>query len=137
MKVSVLITAYNHEQYVAEAINSALMQAVDFDYEVVISEDHSTDRTREIILAIQRDFPDRVHLLSPPRDDSERDRAHGVGGKTGFVQALKACRGQYIALLDDDDYWTDVHKLQKQVDFLDSHPEFAISFHNVTVIYED
>src|ERR1700730_2218281 len=114
MKLSVLITTYNHERYIAQAVNSVLMQVVDFDYEVVISEDHSSDRTREIVLAIQSSFPDRVRLLSPDRAASEHDRGHRVGGSTTFVVDFKACRRQYIALLDDDDYWTDVHKLQKQ-----------------------
>jgi len=54
-----------------------------------------------------------------------------------FVQTLQACKGQYIALLDGDDCWTSPHKLQKQVDFLESHPDYSICFHNVMVVYED
>jgi glycosyltransferase involved in cell wall biosynthesis len=137
MKVSILVLAYNHEPYITQAINSVLMQEVDFDYEVVIGEDASSDRTREIVLDLQGKYPDKIRPMLRDRDLSERDRARGLGGKTNFVQCLQACQGQYIALLDGDDYWTDTHKLQKQVNFLDTHPDFAICCHNVTVFYED
>lgn len=137
MKVSVLIITYNQEEFIAQAINSALMQEVSFDYEIIIGEDASTDRTREIVLEFEKKYPDQIRVLLHDRVGAERDRALGLGGRTGFLKCLQACRGQYVALLDGDDYWTDVHKLQKQVDFLESHPDFAICCHNVTVFYED
>jgi glycosyltransferase involved in cell wall biosynthesis len=137
MKVSVLVLVYNQETYVTQAIDSILMQEVGFDYEIVIGEDASTDRTREIVLDYQKRYSDRIRVLLRDALDAERDRAIGLGGKTNFVQCLQACQGRYVALLDGDDYWTDVHKLQKQVDFLDTHPDFAICCHNVTVFYED
>jgi len=113
MKVSILIVTYNHEEYVASAINSVLMQDVSFDYEIVIGEDASTDRTREIVLEFQERYPDKIRALLRDAADAESDRAAGVGGKRGFVNGLKACKGQYVALLDGDDYWTDPRKLQK------------------------
>jgi glycosyltransferase involved in cell wall biosynthesis len=137
MKVSVLVSTYNQDKYVAQAIDSVLMQEVGFDCEIVIGEDASTDRTRQIVLGFQKRYPDRIRVLLRDAVDAERDRAVGLGGKANFVQSLQACQGQYVALLDGDDYWTDVHKLQKQVDFLDTHPDFAICCHNVTVFYED
>jgi len=137
MKVSVLVLAYNQESYVTQAIDSILMQEVAFDYEIVIGEDASTDRTRQVVLGFQKRYPDRIRVLLREAVDAERDRAVGLGGKTNFVHSLRACRGHYIALLDGDDYWTDTHKLQKQVDFLDTHPDFAICCHNVTMFYED
>lgn len=137
MKVSVLIITYNHEKYIAQAIDSVLMQDVNFPYEIVIGEDSSTDRTAEIVLEQQKKCPDRVRVMRPELAVSERERALGLGGKTNFIQCLEACRGEYVALLDGDDYWTSPHKLQKQVEFLESHPECAICFHNVEAFYED
>ena len=137
MKVSVLIMTYNQEGFIAQAVTSALMQEVNFDYEIVIGEDASTDRTREIVLEFQEKYPGKVRALLRDSVDAERDRAAGVGGKGNVVNGLKACKGQYVAMFDGDDYWTDVRKLQKQVDLLDSHPDFAICCHDVRMFYED
>jgi glycosyltransferase involved in cell wall biosynthesis len=137
MNVSVLMTAYNQEGLITQAIESILMQEVKFDYEIVIGEDASTDRTREIVLEFQRKYPDRIRVMLRDAAISERDRARGLGGKTNFVQGLQDCRGQYVALLDGDDYWTDPHKLQKQVDFLERHPECSLCFHNAEMFYVD
>src|SRR5258707_15599876 len=136
MKVSVLTTTYNHEKVVGQAIDSVLAQDVSFDYDIVIGEDASTDQTRQIVLDYQEKHRDKIRVLLRDASEAERDRALGIGGKTGFISGLEACQGQYIALLDGDDYWTSPHKLQKQVDFLDSHPDFAICFHNSEIIAE-
>jgi glycosyltransferase involved in cell wall biosynthesis len=130
MKVSVLITTYNHEQFIAQAIESVLMQKVDFDYEIVIGEDCSTDGTRDIVIDFHRRDPDRIRL-------SLTERNLGGAGNMNFFRAFQTCRGQYIAMLEGDDYWTSPQKLQKQVEFLDDHPECAICFHNVDVHKED
>lgn len=135
-KVSVLIITYNHEKYITQAVESALQQEVSFPYEIVIGEDVSTDRTREIVLALQKKHPDRIRVMLRDAATSERDRARGFGGKTNFVQGLQDCRGEYVALLDGDDYWTDPHKLQKMLDFLESHPECSVAFHDAMMFYE-
>ncbi|WP_243374015.1 glycosyltransferase [Geotalea sp. SG265] len=127
MKVSVLMITYNHEQFIAQALDSVLMQQVDFDYEIVIGEDCSTDDTRKILIEYQQNFPDKIRLLLPEKN-------HGM--IRNFVGTYRDCRGEYIAILEGDDLWTSPLKLQKQVDFLDAHPDCAASFHNVTVIYE-
>src|SRR5262249_8898082 len=88
----------------------------------------STDRTRDIVLQYAAAHPDRIRVHLHPQN---------LGMNANFVATLQACRGTYIALLDGDDYWTSPSKLQKQVDFLDSHPDYSISFHNVTVVYEE
>jgi len=137
MKVSILIITYNQEKYITAAINSALAQATSFDYEIIVGEDASTDGTRKIVLDFQKQHPDRIRVLLRDATDSDRERALGFGSKTNFTNSLQACKGQYIAILDGDDYWTDTLKLQKQVDFLDSHLDFAICCHNVTMLYED
>ena len=127
MKVSVLVITYNHEAYISQAIGSALAQNVDFDYEIVVGEDFSTDRTREILEDFQRRYAHKIRLLF-------RDR--NLGDRNNFLQTLQACKGEYVALLEGDDYWTSPLKLQKQVDYLDTHAECGMCFHNTQVIYE-
>jgi glycosyltransferase involved in cell wall biosynthesis len=130
IKVSISLVTFNHEQYIAQAIESILMQVVDFDYEIVIGEDYSTDKTREIVIEYYNKYPDKIRLILPEEN-------LGCYGQKIFVQTLKACQGKYIALLDGDDYWTSANKLQTQVDFLDSHPDCAICFHDVVKVIEN
>lgn len=128
MKISVMMITYNHDNFIAQAIESVLMQQVNFDYEIVIGEDCSTDNTRHIVIGYQKKYPKKIRLLLPEKN---------LGMHANSLQTLQACQGQYIAVLEGDDYWTCPHKLQKQVDFLDSHPECVICFHNATVFYEN
>ena len=127
MKLSVAMITYNHERFIAQAIDSVLMQQVNFDYEIVIGEDCSTDATRDIVAGYQRKYPDKIRLL-PPKTN--------MGGNKNLSQTLHACLGEYVALLEGDDYWISPYKLQKQVDFLDRNPDFALCFHNVMVVDE-
>lgn len=136
MKVSILMTTYNQEGFVAQAIDSILMQDTSFSYEIVICEDASSDGTRGIVSGFQKRHPDKIRLLLRDEVEAERDRVAGIGGKGGFVNGLMACKGEYVALLDGDDYWTDPKKLQKQIDFLQAHDECVICFHNATILSE-
>lgn len=124
VKVSVCMITYNHERFIAQAIESVLMQETDFRVELVIGEDCSTDGTRAIVIEYAQRYPDRIRPLLPD---------HNLGMIPNFVATIQACGGQYIALLEGDDYWTDPCKLQKQVEFLETHPECALSFHNVMI----
>jgi glycosyltransferase involved in cell wall biosynthesis len=126
--VSVLMITFNQEKFIAQAIESVLMQHVNFNYEIVIGEDCSTDQTRDIVLEYQEKNSDSIKLLLQDKN---------VGMHNNFIDTFYSCRGKYIALLEGDDYWTDPHKLQKQVDFLEDNPDFAICFHNMQIIYED
>jgi glycosyltransferase involved in cell wall biosynthesis len=128
MKVSVLMITYNHEKYIAQAISSVLMQNVNFDYELVVGEDCSTDNTRNIVTDFRDRYPDKVRLVTSDAN---------VGGQKNAERTLNACQGEYIATLDGDDYWTSSDKLQKQVDFLESNPECSLAFHDAMVFYED
>jgi glycosyltransferase involved in cell wall biosynthesis len=119
--VSVWMITYNHEIYIRQALDSILMQEVDFDYEVVIGEDKSTDRTREIVIEYQKQHPDKIRLRLA------RENLRSQGLKPG-IAVRAACRGKYIAMLEGDDYWTDPLKLQKQVDFLEKNPEYVICY---------
>jgi glycosyltransferase involved in cell wall biosynthesis len=122
MKVSVLMITYNHEDFIAEAVESVLMQDVDFEYELVIGEDCSTDKTREILIGLKEKYPGIIKLLPTMAN---------LGSSKNFLRTLYACRGEYIAFLEGDDLWISPDKLTKQVDFLDKHPECSICFHDV------
>ena len=127
MKVSVLMITYNHEKFIAQSIESVLMQNVDFDYEIVIGEDCSTDETRDIVSGYEKRYPEKIRMLL-----SEKN----LGMLGNYARTFNTCRGQYIAVLDGDDYWTSPYKLKKQVDLLDEHPEFSMCFHKVKVLYD-
>jgi len=113
------MVAYNHERFISQAVESVMMQKPAFAFELVIGEDCSPDRTREILLQLQRQHPDRVRLLLPEKN---------LGMMQNFIQTLQACRGDYVALLEGDDLWTSPHKLQAQADFLEAHPDCSACF---------
>src|SRR6266576_3052599 len=117
MKVSALIVTYNQEKFIEQAVRSALMQQVNFPYEIVIGEDCSTDNTRAIVERLASENPGKIRAIL-------RDKNLGMHGN--HRATYNECRGQYIAMLEGDDYWTDPHKLQKQADFLDTHPECCL-----------
>lgn len=126
-KVSVCMIAYKHEAYIRQAIESILAQDVDFPLELVIGDDCSPDGTA----AICEEFASRdtrVRLLS-------RDRNLGV--MPNFTRTLLASTGEYIAVCEGDDYWTDPQKLRKQVKFLDAHPDHSGTTHQSMVITDN
>jgi len=127
-KVSVLIITYNHEEFIAQALESAINQDVDFDYEIVVGEDCSTDSTRRTVVEYLEKYPELIRPLL--RDEN-------VGMHRNLEMTLRECNGKYVALLEGDDYWTCPDKLQKQAGFLDENPEFAIVFHNAMLMYDD
>ena len=128
MKLSVCLITFNHEKFVAQALDSVLEQQVTFDYEIVVSDDCSTDQTRQIIAGYQQRYPERIRLVSPEEN---------LGVNRNFAHTIKACRGEYIAILEGDDFWTSSTKLQEQIEFLGAHSECVICFHSVKVVYED
>jgi len=127
MKLSVAMITYNHEKFIVQALDSVLMQEVDFDYEIVIGDDLSQDRTREILLNYQAQYPEKIRLLL-------YETKQGPGGN--IYSVLNSCQGDYIALLEGDDYWIASDKLQLQIDFLDLHLDFVLCFHSVEVLIE-
>ena len=128
VKVSVLMVTYNHERYLASALESVLAQETDFDFEVVVGEDCSTDGTRGIAREYEARHPGKVRLLL---------RETNLGMMRNFEDTYRNCRGRYVALLDGDDYWTCPRKLQSQAEFLDSHPGYTLCFHPVAVVGEE
>ena len=135
MKASVSLITYNQAPFIAQAIESVLMQQTGFEFELLIGEDDSSDGTRETVRSYQAKHPDRIRVMWNDR----KNVVYLDGKPTGqwnFVNNIRNCRGQYVALLDGDDYWTSPLKLQKQVDFLDSNPDCALCFHNVRILDE-
>ncbi len=127
--VSVVFITYNHEKYVRKALLSVLEQETDFPFEVMVGEDCSTDNTRAILLEIKKQYPEQVKLLF---------REKNLGRPTlNVYQTSMACTGKYVAYLEGDDYWTDKKKLQKQVDFLETHPEYIATTHGCVMIDEE
>lgn len=113
--VSVGMTAYNHERFIAQALESVLMQEVDFKYEIIIGEDCSQDRTREIILAYQKKYPDIIKPILYEKN---------VGMKQNYLNIRNACKGKYRTTLEGDDFWLTCDRMKKQVDFLENNPEY-------------
>lgn len=127
VKLSVMMITYNHERFIAQALASALAQRVNFDYEIVVGEDCSTDRTRAVLMDFHRRYPRRIVPLL-------RDQNMGI--MRNLEATLRVCQGQYLAWLEGDDFWTCEDKLQRQIDFLDAHPDYAICCHRVRAVDE-
>ena len=127
--VSISIITYNHEKYIAEAIDSVLMQEVNFSYEIIIGDDFSTDNTAEILKKYQQKYPDRIQLILHPRDYDN------IPGRINNITNLYACRGKYIAMLDGDDVWLNNNKLQTQIEFLENNTDYTLTFHHAILSY--
>ncbi len=130
------MVAYNHEPYIEQSLDSVLMQQTSFPIEIILGEDESSDATRAICQRYAAEHPDKLRLILQDR----RYISYKDGAPTGvknLIDVLSAARGEYIALLEGDDYWTDPHKLQSQADFLDTHADCAGCFHDTQVVYED
>ncbi|MPR33864.1 glycosyltransferase family 2 protein [Salmonirosea aquatica] len=135
-KVSVCVPTYNHADYIAQMLDGALAQQTTFSYEIVVGDDGSTDGAPAIIQAYTERYPDRIRAYLHPKNLGP-NVPREFAGRNNVLFLLKACRSEYVALCEGDDYWTDPQKLQKQVDFLDTHPNFVICHHNVRVVFED
>lgn len=127
--VSVHMITYNHEPYIRQAIEGVMMQKTDFEFELVIGEDCSQDKTREICFEYQKKYPEKIRVLWWHENvlklggNGRRNRAH--------------CRGEFIAYCEGDDYWIDPLKLQKQVDVMSQHPNVGLCFTNATVLQHE
>lgn len=136
-KVSVRLTCYNQEKYIAQALESVLMQKTDFEFEVVIGDDFSTDGTSRIIREYEQKHPQVIRILKREKGDRYHQLRQKYGRLYNYVDTLYNCRGSYVAHLDGDDYWSSPEKLQRQADFLDANPDLAECFHNVECLYEN
>lgn len=130
--VSICSITYNHAPFIRQCLDGFLMQQCNFSIEIIINDDCSTDGTTEIIREYAKKYPDKIF----PIFHEENQYSKGVRGMLKKFVFPKA-RGKYIALCEGDDYWTDPLKLQKQVDFLESHPDYSMCFHKAKVIAQD
>ena len=128
IKVSVICNAYNHGPYIRDALEGFVSQKTNFNYEVLIHDDASTDNTADIIREYEKKYPE----LIKPIYQIENQYSKGVDiTKTFHLPRLK---GKYVALCEGDDYWTDQEKLQKQYDAMEAHPELDICAHAVSKV---
>ena len=121
MKLSIIICTYNREKELKRALECIFGQRTDFDFEVVVGNDCSTDGTDELLASYQRKYHSRLVV-------STLEHNSGVG--TNWAKAVMLAQGEYIAFLDDDDYWTDENRMQIMVDYLDAHPEVNLLYTN-------
>jgi glycosyltransferase involved in cell wall biosynthesis len=127
-KVSICLVTYNHEKYIEKCLDSILSQVTNFDFEIIIGEDHSTDQTSAIIRKYAENFPEKIKAFIRPKN---------IGSKLNFLHPFFYCKGEYIVHIEGDDYFSDPEKLQIQADFLDEHQTYSACFHNALMIYEE
>lgn len=123
--LSVRIATYQHAGFIAQCLDRVLAQQTNFPFEILIGEDCSTDGTRDIVFDYADRYPEKIRVITADMN---------VGIKANGQRLREACRGKYIALLEGDDYWTDPMKLQKQVDFLESNPDYVLCYHDFTML---
>lgn len=127
IKVSIIITTYNQEKYIEKAIQSVLTQKVDFPIEILIGDDRSSDNTVDTVLRYAKQFPEQIVPVC---------NKVNLGASQNFYQLLQKARGQYIAILEGDDFWIDPYKLSKQVKYLDNNPNASGCVHNTQLVDE-
>ena len=126
--VSVTVTTYQHVNYIKECLDGILMQKVDFPYEIIIGDDDSSDGTQEVCKEYAEKYPDKIRLFIRDRKLSHYTTKDGKSIRFNGVWNRMAARGKYIAWCEGDDYWTDPHKLQKQVDILEANPKIGLVY---------
>lgn len=125
IKVSACIITYNHEDFIRECLDGAINQKVNFEYEIVIGEDYSSDLTKQICIEYAEKYPNLIKFC--PREKN-------LGMIGNWIETIQDCSGNYIAMCEGDDYWTDPLKLQKQVDFLEANPDYVLCFHKIDIL---
>ncbi len=120
-RVSVLLITYNHEKYIRQALDSVIMQKTDFDFEIIIADDHSDDATLAIVKEYQANNPNIRILTTEER----------IGITRNYQRGFEACRGKYVAVLEGDDFWISPKKLELTSAFLDQYPECSLCFHRL------
>lgn len=129
--VSIRCLCYNHARYLREALDGMLKQKTSFKYEIIIHDDASTDGSQEIIKEYENKYPEIIK----PIYQQENQYSQGVSIYRTYMASIM--RGKYIAICECDDCWTDPLKLQKQIDFLETHPDYSCCCHGFRCIRED
>jgi len=129
--VSICCTAYNHERFIRQCLDGFMMQKTDFDFEVLIHDDASTDSTADIIREYEAKYPGIIKSIY------QQENQYSKGIPISETYLYPYAKGKYIALCEGDDYWTDPCKLQKQVDFMEANPEFSLCSHRYRIYDEE
>lgn len=119
MEISIVVLIYNQRNTIRAALDSILCQQCSLPYEIILGDDGSTDGTREILREYAARYPTLIRFRS----------GNHLGIKRNLVACLQLCTGSYIAFLEGDDFWTDPHKLEKQISFLKTHPAYVAVYH--------
>lgn len=127
-KLTVVTTTYNQEKFIEQCIKGVIIQKTNFNFQFIISDDNSTDNTKNIINEYQKQYPNLIKPIF---------REKNLGPMNNFINTLNEVHTEYVALCDGDDFWTDETKLQQQVDFLEKHKSYSICFHKVKIFFED
>lgn len=127
-KITLVSLSYNHEKFIEQAIESFLNQKVESSYSIVIADDCSTDGTIDILKQYANRYPDIVKPIF---------REKNIGVLNNYLDAFASVKSEYVAYCECDDYFTDQYKLQKQIDFLDAHPECSMCFHRAKFFFDD
>lgn len=130
-KLSVMVISYNHEKFIAQALDSILMQERDFSIEINVIDDASTDGTQQIVREYATAHPGLINCYFNP------ENAGHITTQLNTIRGFKTLRGEYFAILEGDDYWTDAKKLAKQVSFLDQNAEFVACAHYTNKVFMD
>lgn len=127
-KVSICLITYNHEHYIRQCIDSILSQQTTFEFEIVIGEDCSKDKTGLIVREYAEKFPEKIKAFV---------RNKNITAKLNYLHTFFTCKGEYIVCIEGDDYFSDNQKLQTQADFLDQNQQYSACFHNALMLFED
>lgn len=128
--VSIIVPVYNHEKYIERALDSILMQKTTYSYEVLVGEDCSTDGTREILRNYEKKHPGKLQVFY-------REKNLSTAEYRNWADLMRRTKGKYLITLEGDDFWLSDEKIQKQVDFLETHPEYIAVSHNCIVVGEN
>lgn len=128
--LSIYVPTFNHEHYITQALDSILMQETNYTYEVLVGEDCSTDNTRAVLKEYEAAHPGAFQIFY-------RDHNMYKEVPSNAMDLKRRCRGKYIIALEGDDYWTDPHKIDTQIRFLEEHPEYIAVAHNCVVVDHD
>src|ERR1700743_1461118 len=128
LRLSICVVTYNHEKYIAQALDSFLIQETDFAFQVIVGDDCSTDNTTNILKEYATKYPDIIKPIF---------REKNIGPMNNSLDVYDHAKTEYVAICDGDDYWTDKNKLQRQVDFLDRNQNFSICFHPTKIVFEN
>ncbi len=126
--LSVCVITYNQEKYIEQALQSILKQKTNFSFQIIISDDCSTDNTAQIIKKYAQMYPDKINAFFQEKN---------LGSTKNFIFCLSQAKTKYVIINEGDDYFISEDKLQKQVDFLETHPEYSICFHRGKTVFED